>query len=92
MILKVVGAQSYKFTDDKTGRLVEGVNVFHLVNGDMNNGAVGLVPSKITLPLASFDKLSQFNYPIDCEVVTAQDFTRRGIVTKVVDLLPIVKG
>ena len=90
MELNVVGAQGYSFNDDKNGRLVEGVNVFHLVDGDITNGSVGLIPSKITWPYDAWGKISSFKYPVKCEVKTEQVFTKKGIVTKVVDLEPLV--
>lgn len=89
LTLNIVGAQAYSFTDSQSGRLVEGLNVFHLVKGDVNNSSVGLIPSKISLPLDLWSKLQTWTYPVNCEVKTDQVFTKKGIVTKVVDLVPM---
>lgn len=89
MKLNIVGAQAYSFTDSSSGRLVEGLNVFHLVQGEPNNGTWGLIPSKITLPHEMWQKLSKWNFPVECEVKMEQAFTKKGIVTKVVDLIPL---
>jgi len=89
MKLNIVGAQSYSFTDSSSGRLVEGLNVFHLVEGDPNKGTWGLIPSKITLPYEMWKKISLWSYPVNCEVITEQTFSKKGVVTKVVDLVPL---
>lgn len=89
MELQIIGAQSYSFKDD-LGKLLEGVNIFHLADADVSNGGVGKIPSKINLPLSVWSKLSNITYPVKCELVTAQQITRKGIVTKVVDVIPQV--
>lgn len=81
LVIRVEGAQAYSFTDDKSGRLVQGVNVFHLV--DAGENGVGKIPSKITLPFETWDYIRTFAFPCDCNVITKQEFTRKGIVTKV---------
>lgn len=84
IVVRVEGAQWYSFTDDKTGRLVQGVNVFHLV--DAGENGVGKIPSKITLPFEVWDSISRFPFPCDCKLITKQEFTRKGILTKVIGL------
>lgn len=83
-VIKVEGATPYSFTDEKTGRLVQGVNVFHLV--DATGDSVGRIPSKITLPYEAWNSIQSFPFPCDCEVVTRQEFGRKGIQTKVIGL------
>lgn len=79
--MNVIGARLYSFTDDRSGRLVQGVNVFHLVEAT-NAETIGQVPAKITLPIETWDYISKLTFPSTCVPITEQLFTTKGIVTK----------
>lgn len=81
----VEGASKYSFTDRDSGRLVEGVNVFHMIEAE-NENQLGQIPSKITLPIESWNYLVKFNYPCTCSLVTKQILGKKGIITKVIGL------
>ena len=86
MILKeVTGASRYSFNDRDTGRLVEGVNVFFMQTASTAD-QVGKIPQKVSLPISAWDKVKAIPFPIDCEAVIEQQFTSRGIKSKVVDI------
>lgn len=91
MTLKIEGASMYSFTDDKSGRLVQGVNVFHMVKGSYESNSVGLIPSKISLPFETWERISNYPFPSEFEIVTSQVLSRKGIVTKVTDIVPVKK-
>lgn len=84
--MKVVlqGAQSYSFKDNDSGRQVEGVNVFFLQKSD-NPDAVGLIPTKVTLPIHTWNRVKELKFPSTVELVMEQIFTQKGIKTKVSD-------
>jgi hypothetical protein len=54
----VLSASNYKFTDDKTGKLIEGTSVQLVYSDDLkpctDRDSVGYKPAKITLPYESF--------------------------------------
>lgn len=83
--LYVVGARAYSFTDEKTGRLVEGVNVWHLTPVE---DAVGKIPAKISLPYETWGYIKEMNFPSICSATTTQLLTAKGIVTKVTGIQP----
>lgn len=85
MQVKIEGAQPYSFKDNESGRLVEGVNVFFLQKSQ-NADAVGMIPTKVTLPYSTWDKVKQLNFPSHCSLEMEQFFTQKGVKTKVVDL------
>lgn len=86
LIVHAVGARKYSFTDEKSGRQVEGVTVYHL---QAQEGCVGLVPSKISFPFALGAKIGGFTFPGKFEVETTQIFGTKGVITKFVDLHPV---
>lgn len=83
--LYVVGARAYSFTDDKTGKLVEGVNVWHLTKSE---DAVGQIPAKITLPYEQWAFIKTLTFPSVCQAVTQQTLASKGVVTKVTGIQP----
>lgn len=88
MEVYVVGARAYSFTDEKTNRLVEGVNVWHLTKTE--DGA-GQIPAKISLPYETWGYIKTLNFPDLYTAVTNQQFTPKGIVTKVTGIQPLKK-
>lgn len=90
--VKVLGAFPFSFTDDKTGRLVEGTTVwFHEINPSNDERGIGFKPTKATLPLHYFDKFKNIALPTICKVETTTQFTSRGITTKIADFVPVKK-
>lgn len=87
MFITVEGATKFDFTDEKTGRRVQGVNIFHLTEGSGEN-AIGKIPSKITLGVDHWEYISKMKFPSTCEVVIDYIFTNKGIKTKVAGLKP----
>lgn len=86
--LYVIGARPYSFTDEKSGRLVQGVNVFHLTKSE---DAIGQIPQKVTLPYESWGAIKNLTFPSVHLAVTEQTFSSKGVVTKVVGIEPIKK-
>lgn len=86
--IEVIGARAYSFQDDKTGRQVEGVNVFHLSQAE---DAVGKIPQKITLPYETWGYIRSLPFPNTYNVVTTQVFTSKGIVSKATGIEPVKK-
>lgn len=83
--LKIEGVRKYSFTDDKTGRLVEGVNVYFLQE-EHDEHTIGKIPAKISLPITAWNKVSRFHFPCECAPEFKQEFSAKGVRTKVVDL------
>lgn len=91
MKITVEGATRFDFTDEKTGRLVQGVNVFHLTEASGDN-AIGKIPAKITLGVDHWEYISKLSFPSVCTVITEHVFTNKGIKTKVSGLKPFHKN
>jgi hypothetical protein len=88
LVVKIEGASKYSFTDDKTNRLVEGVNVFYLHNKNSEH-SVGLIPQKITLPFDSWGYVKDLSFPVSAEIITEQQLGSKGVFNKVVGVKPI---
>lgn len=84
----VEGASRYNFTDRESGRVVQGVNVFHLVESE-GEDARGKIPSKITLPIEAWDYIVRYNFPCKCSLVTKQILGKKGVITKVIGIKEI---
>jgi hypothetical protein len=86
MIIKnVVGASRYSFEDKDSKRLVEGVNVFFLQDAS-NQDQIGQITSKVSLPISAWGGITQIKFPSDCEAFVEQQFTSKGIKSKVTSL------
>lgn len=86
LTIKVIGAKSYSFNDDKSGRLVEGVNVFYETTPEDRNQGVGIIPAKMNLPYESWDKVRNLPFPSICEPIMEQKLTTKGVKTFVTGL------
>lgn len=83
LIVEAVGARKYSFTDKDSGRLVEGVTVYHLQEQE---GCLGKIPSKLSFPFALSAKISGLTFPARYEIETTQVLSSKGVITKFVDL------
>lgn len=68
----VLSAKRYSMTDEKTGRLVEGVTVWylttdHLASVIVDQDNVGCQPCKVSLPIQLWDKVRIAPGIYDCE-------------------------
>lgn len=88
MKFEVVGATKYDFTDDKSGRRVQGVNAYYL-NEASGDNAVGKIPAKVSLPIETWASVSRLYFPVVCEAETEQILGPKGIITKVIGLKPV---
>jgi hypothetical protein len=86
---KVVGAKAYSFNDKESGRLVEGINVWFTTKGDASKNEFGEIPQKLNLPITALNEVASLPFPVACEARIEQEFTSRGIKTKVVGLTAI---
>mgnify|MGYP005627866403 CR=1 FL=1 len=90
--LTVLGVSSYSFTDEKSGRLVQGTNVWFVEKTKTcNDNTEGFIPKKATIPYELFPKMQKMDFPFLCKPIMEQSFGSKGVITKVVDFEPIKK-
>lgn len=92
LVMRVEGARRYSFKDEKTGRTVEGVNVYYKeVNEQPDADVLGSIQKKVSLPYDSFSELQKLTFPSNCEPVITQQLTSKGIKSNVTGFKPINK-
>lgn len=87
------GAKPYKFTDKESGREVAGCNVFfELLDQQNNDEGKGFLPQKANLPYEAWDYMRSIDYPSAADAVLKDEFTSKGVRTKIVNFIPLKKA